>query len=241
MSKVTKTEQSQVVDSQVKVNLPPQKAVVIERRISPEAIAKDITSRVMGKTLDGGDIFDPKSQRFLNDSELVAKGAVFVTVALASPVKNMNKTSRADSSPNPYLEAGLVKKSTFQLLINIDWKSYINRRNGDNTFIPEKKASNNIKNFFDCRGVGEHDNGNFFVKGIVLRSIKKAEFVLPNGDVVAKETLADYLPKKNRKNEAAKHGIAVEFDPQFRSAGIGNCEYIRAFGFEYRPTENPNN
>ena len=47
--------------------------------------------------------------------------------------------------------------------------------------------------------------------------------------------------KESKEKQADKHGIELQFDPQYRTTRIDNCDFIRAFGFEYKPIDNPQN
>ena len=72
-----------VTDSNVKVSLPVEtkKPVFVERRLPCQTIAAELASRITGKMIGFDDLFDPKTNTFLTETELVAKGAVFVTVS----------------------------------------------------------------------------------------------------------------------------------------------------------------
>ena len=73
----------QAVESGVKVAgivAPPKiEAEPIIRKITSDTIGKEIASRISAKLLGFDDLFDPKTNRFLTEDELKAKGAVFVT------------------------------------------------------------------------------------------------------------------------------------------------------------------
>ena len=156
-----------VVDSGVVVNLPTkaEKTVYIERNISCQTIADEIASRITGKLLGFDDLYDPKTRRFLTESELKAKGAVFITVSYNKEMiigKDAVKKSRLTKEPTPFIRSKLEKE-----------------------FLKTQSA-------------------------------------------------------ESKQKEADKHGIELKFDPAYRTTRIDSCDSVRAFGFDYKPTENTN-
>jgi hypothetical protein len=234
MEKTAVQSQSQVVDSGIVVG---GIQAAKPRRMSMQAIADDIATRITGVTLEGEDVYDPKTGKFFPESELKAKGAVFVTIAYRSGAR-MNKTSRIDKNPNPFL--GAVKTSKYQVLANVKWQDYVNRRSNHGKFEANEKPSNGVENYRGCLGVGKHSNGSFQVKGVPFRVVEDAKYWDTNGNEIDSDIIDPYLKKQSKaskEKEAAKHGISVKNDPIYRGTRIDSCEYIRVFGFEYIPTE----
>lgn len=227
----TKTK---VVDSGLKVSLP-TKEVVIERKMTADSIADDMVSRITAKLVGFGDLYDPKTQQFLSESELKAKGAVFVTIAYKTKAK-LNKKDRITKEPCPY--DNVVKTSKYQVIANVNWASYVNKR-GHGSFIPAEARANGVENYCDCKGIGKTKAGNSTINGVAFRVIEKAKYY-NNGVEIDSKCLVNYLPDdtKSKQREADKHGIELRFDPQYRTTRIDSCEYVRAFGFRYIPIEN---
>jgi len=249
MTEQTKT--STVVDSGVKTSLAvttqkPIKSVFIERRISADTIGKEMASRIMGKILlDVDDLYDPKTQQFLSEDELKAKGAIFITIDYNKVLvcgKELVKKSRITKEPSPYIR----KKYTMQMLLNIDWSNYVNRRNDENyEFIPSEKRKNGVVNFENCRGIGQTTAKNFTLNGIAFKVLTDVKYYDENGneytdiDSLKNEyfTKTVKAEQKSKQREADKHQIDVKFDPKYRTVRIDNCRAVRCFGFEYKPTE----
>lgn len=248
MSK-TKTAET-AIDTKVKVNLPgkTEQKVFIERNLSSKGVADDMTSRITAKLIGFDDIFDPKTQQFLTEKELKAKGAVFITVSLNKVMvfgKDTVKKSRITGEVTPFIR----KTSKYQVIANINWESYVNKR-GHGSFIPAEKSANGVENYCECKGIGtlESKDGNtyYYVKGVAFRVLEATKYFDSNGvEYADKDGLeAEYLKKASKaskQREADKHGIELKFDPQFRSTRIDNCDMLRCFGFEYKPTDNIQN
>jgi hypothetical protein len=224
-------EKINVVDSGIKVV---RETTSIPRKMTPQAIAADMYSRITGKLLGWGDLFDPKTNQFLSESDLVAKGAVFVTISYRSSVK-MNKKNRTTKEKNPF--ADIVKTSKYQVIANIDWESYINRR-GHGDFKAQETRANGIENYENCRAIGITKQGNHTINGVAFRVLEETKYWDTNGNEIEHYIMVDYLPPKNKesaKKEAEKHGIDVKFDPKYRTTRIDSCASVRGFGFEYIP------
>lgn len=219
------------------------KPVAIPRRMVCEAIANDMKSRIMGKLLGFADLFDPKTKTFLTEDELKAKGAVFIAVdydkVLQFPGDGVKK-SRETGEPTPFI------RSTKKVLIlaNIYWESFINKR-GHGKFIAAENRANGIKNSDDCRAIGEKvvkGFKRFYVCGVAFRVIEKTKYFDADGNQYPdnKALEAEYLNKPSQKSKqkvADNHGIELKFDPQYRTFRIDNCSAVKAFGFEYMPTD----
>jgi len=225
------------IDSQVKVGLPVKtdKPVIIRRELKPDYIADDMVSRITAKLIGWGDLFDPKTQQFLTEAELKAKGAVFITIAYRTAAKLLKK-DRITKESCPF--DSVVKTSKYQVIANIDWQSYINRRSEHGNFVVQEKRSNGVENYAECKAIGVTRAGNYTINGVAFRVLETTKYFDSNGKEIDKKALVSFLPDKtkSKQKQADKHGIAVEFDPQYRTTRIDSCEYIRAFGFEYIPT-----
>nr|MCK4930491.1 hypothetical protein [Nanoarchaeota archaeon] len=242
--KTDETSQIQVVDSGVKVSLPViSKPVIIERRVSCETIGKDMTSRITGKLIGFDDLYDPKTKTFKTEDELKAQGAVFITVNLDKVLgdSDVNKKSRITKNPTPFIR----KTSSYQVIGNVNWTSYVNKR-GHGDFVSAEQRSNGVENFENCKAIGKTRADNFTINGVAFRVIEKTKYYDENGreytDIIGlkneyfKKTYA--AEQKAKQREADKHGIDVRFDPKYRTTRIDSCKSIRCFGFEYKPTEN---
>ena len=238
------TKKTNVVDSGVKVSLPVvSNPVVIERRVSCQTIADDMTSRIKGKLIGFDDLFDPKTKTFKTEDELKAKGAVFVTVSLDKVLGKSDTTvkSRKTGEQTPFIR----KTSKYQVIGNVNWTSYINKR-GSGDFVSAEQRSNGVENFENCKAIGKTSKGNFTINGVAFRVLEKAKYYDENGkEYTDKISLQnEYFKKtveqekKAMQKEADKHGIDVRFDPKYRTTRIDSCKSVRCFGFEYKPTEN---
>jgi len=236
----TNETKTAVRDSQVKVDLP----VSVERNISCQTIADDMASRISGNLVGFDDLYDPKTGRFLTESELKAKGAVFITISYNKVMvlgKDCVKKSRITKEPTPYIRA--TKK--YQVIANINWASYINKR-GNGDFIPAENRANGVENYAECKAIGITRAEKHTINGVAFRMLESTKYFDESGNEYAdsKALEAEYLNKQSKESkqkEADKHGIKVEFDPQYRTTRMDSCDYIRAFGFTYKPTENHNN
>ncbi len=242
MENKTKTA---VKDSGLKVSLPvkTEKAVFIERRVSSKTIADEIASRITGKLLGFDDIFDPKTQQFLTESELTAKGAVFITISMNKTLGKSDLTvkSRKTGNPTPYIR----KTTKYQVIGNINWTSYINKR-GSGAFVSDEQRANGVENYENCKAIGITRAENYTINGVAFRPLEKTKYYDESGvEYPDTETLEyEYLKKAtkaSKQKEADKHGIDIRFDPKYRTTRIDSCGSVRAFGFEYKPTDNSNN
>jgi hypothetical protein len=217
-----------------------EKTAVVVRRVSSKTVADDMTSRIMGKLIGFDDIYDPTTQTFLTEAELRAKGAIFVTVTMnqvMTPGKNgVTKKSRTTKIPTPFIR----KTNRVQYIANVNWGSFINRR-GHGDFVPDEERANGTENYNGCKAISVKGE-NYYIAGVAFRTIESTKYVDRHGVELDKATIeAEYMPKRSqasKEREAQKHGIAVEFDPQFRTTRIDNCSSVRAFGFDYQPTDN---
>ena len=241
----TKTKNQEVIDSGVRVR--PETTVVkievLHRRVTSETIAKDITSRVSGKLVGFDDLFDPKTKTFLTEKELKAKGAVFVTVSLNKVLGKNDTTVKGRTTKNP---TPFIRKTTkYQVIANVNWTSFINKR-GHGNFVSSEQRSNGVENYENCKAVGVTRAENYTINGVAFRSLEKTKYFDENNMEYADVEFltSEYLKKQSKaskQKEADKHGIDVRFDPKYRTTRIDSCDYIRAFGFEYNPTENHSN
>jgi len=216
---------------------------VIERKISVDTIGREITSRITGKLIGFDDLFDAKTKTFKTEDELKKLGAVFITVDLDKVITDTDcvKKSRLTKEPTPFIR----KKTKYQVIGNVNWTSYINKR-GSGDFVSAEQKSNGVENFENCKAIGKTTKGNFTINGVAFRVLESAKYFDENGkeylDKIAlqneyfKKTVE--AEKKANQREADKHGIDVRFDPKYRTTRIDSCKSIRCFGFDYKPTEN---
>lgn len=228
----------------------PVKSALVVRKIKAETIGGEMASRIMGTILlDVDDLYCPKTQQFLTEEDLRAKGAVITTVKynkiLCFATKDTVKKGRTTGNEVPFIR----KEYSMQMLLNVNWGSYINRRNdGDTTFVPSDKRSNGVTNFENCKAVGKTKAENFTLNGVCFKVLTDVCYYDENGNKYSDEKMAfltsEYLKvqsKASKQKEADKHGIDVKFDPKYRTVRIDNCETVRCFGFEFRATEHINN
>ena len=244
--KMVETTKTTVKTSDVNVVLPTKtvdKPVVMVRNIGCETIGKEIVSRITGKLLGFDDLYDPITKQFLTEKELKAKGAVFITVSLNKVLggSDTTKKSRSTKEPTPYIR----KTSKYQVIANINWQSYINKR-GSGDFIPAEHRANGVENVDGCKAIGITRAGNQTINGVAFRVLESTKYFDGNGIEYSdiEQLKADYLKlpsKASKQKQADKHGIDVRFDPQYRTTRIDNCDSVRCFGFNYRPTENHSN
>ena len=238
---------TRVIDSGIKVSLPVvAKSVVVERRISSANIANDITSRIMGKLVGYDDLYDPKTMTFKTENELKAVGAIFMTISLNKVLGKSDTTvkGRTTKNPTPFIR----KTSKYQVIGNVNWTSFINKR-GNGTFVSAEQRSNGIVNYENCKAIGKTTKGDFTINGVAFRVLEKTKYYDEEGreysDIIGLKN--EYFKKthaaeqKAKQKEADKHGIDVRFDPKYRTTRIDNCDSIRAFGFDYKPTDNHHN
>jgi len=217
--------------------------VFIERKIPSRTIADDMVSRIGGKLVGFDDLYDPKTQQFLTEDELIKKGAIFVTIAYKKTLvigKDILVKSR--STKEPIVDGLYIKTSKYQVIANINWESYVNKR-GDGNFVSAEARVNGVKNYEACRAIGI--KGDFrYINGVAFRSLKSAKYFKDDVEL-DKETFERNFCKKASKaslqKQADKHGIDIKFDPKYRTTRIDSCKYIKIFGFEYKPTDNPSN
>jgi len=247
--KMTDTKNTKIVSSDVKigkiVTLPTKSVkpipVIIRRLISENSIADEIRSRITGKLVNFPDLFDPKTGQFLTESELKAKGAVYITVyykCLQDKTKMVVK-NRETKELNPWL-GSVYRKQSYQMIVNIDWESYVNRRGTDTHFKANKERSNGVKNYGDCRAVGETTKGRKTLNGVIFRIIERAYYENLSGEKLNFNGCEIYRKKpslESKEIEAEKHGLTVKTDVHYSTTRISNCESVRAFGFEYIPTD----
>jgi len=228
----------------------PKKTVFIERHISSDIIGKEMASRIQGTILlDIDDLYDPQTQQFLTEKELKAKGAIFLTVdfhkILTFETNDTVKKGRTTKNPIPFI----LKTFKTQIIANIDWGKYINRRNGEVEFVAKKDRQNGVCNFENCKAIGQTKKGFFTINGVLFKSIETVKFVDENGKEYddIKSLKNEYFKKtydaeqKGKQTEADKHGIELKIDPQYRTVRIDNCCLVRCFGFDFKPIENIKN
>ena len=213
--------------------------VFVQRRVSCQTIADDMTSRIKGKLIGFDDLYDPKTKTFKTEDELKAKGAVFITVSLNKVLGKSDTTvkSRKTGEPTPFIR----KTSKYQVIGNVNWTSYINKR-GSGDFVSAEQRSNGVENYENCKAIGKTRADNFTINGVAFRVLDSTKYFDANDNEYADKAglEAEYLKKASKaslQKEADKHGIDVRFDPKYRTTRIDSCGYIRAFGFEYVPTK----
>ena len=219
-----------------------KKVVRIRRNVSVDTIGREITSRITGKLIGFDDLFDAKSMTFKTEDELKALGAVFITVSLNKVITDTDcvKKSRLTKEPTPFIR----KTSKYQIIGNVNWTSYINKR-GHGDFESAEQRANKVENFENCKAVGKTTKGNFTLNGVAFRVLESVKYYDEQGKEYADKIALqnEYFKKtveaeqKTKQKEADKHGIDVRFDPKYRTTRIDSCDSIRVFGFDYIPTE----
>jgi len=209
------------------------------RRVSCETIANELTSRITGKLIGFDDLFDPATKTFKTEDELKAVGATFITVSLNKVLGDSDcvKKSRSSGEPTPYIR----KTSKYQVIGNVNWTSFINKR-GHGNFVSAEQRSNGVENYENCKAIGVTRANNFTINGVAFRVLESTKYFKADNTEYSdtKALEADYLKKQSKaskQKEADKHGIEVQFDPKYRTTRIDSCDSIRAFGFDYIPTE----
>ncbi len=242
---MTEQTETKIVDSGVKVGavVPvPTKTtekVWIRRRVSCETIANELTSRISGKLIGFDDLYDPATKTFKTEDELKAVGAVFMTISLNKVLGKSDTTvkGRTEKNPTPYIR----KTSKYQVIANVNWTSFINKR-GHGNFVSAEQRANGVENYENCKAIGITRAENFTINGVAFRVLEQTKYYDESGrEYTDVEFLtSEYLKKASKASkqaEADKHGIDVRFDPQYRTTRIDSCSLIRAFGFEFIPTE----
>ena len=242
---MTEQTETKIVDSGVKVGavVPvPTKTtekVWIRRRVSCETIANELTSRISGKLIGFDDLYDPATKTFKTEDELKAVGAVFMTISLNKVLGKSDTTvkGRTMKNPTPYIR----KTSKYQVIGNVNWTSFINKR-GHGNFVSAEQRSNGVENYENCKAVGKTRAENFTINGVAFRVLESTKYYDESGREYADVEFltSEYLKKASKASkqaEADKHGIDVRFDPQYRTTRIDSCDSIRAFGFEFIPTK----
>ena len=212
---------------------------IIQRKITNKSIANEITSRITAKLIGFDDLFDPKTNSFLTESELVKKGAVIMTISMNKVCGDSDcvKKSRLTKEPTPFIR----KTVKYQIIGNINWQSYINKR-GTGDFIPADNRANGVENYAECKAVGITSAKNYTLNGVAFRVLEETQYFDVDGNVYpdTKALEKEYFKKQSsdsKQKEADKHGIAVEFDPKYRTTRIDSCDSIRVFSFNFIPTD----
>jgi hypothetical protein len=214
----------------------------IQRKVSCDTIGREIASRITGKLIGFDDLFDPKTNTFKTEEELKACGATFVSVSLNKVLGDTElvKKSRFTKNPTPFIR----KDNVVEYIANINWASFVNKR-GHGDFIPAEAMTNGVEYFCECKAIGKTRAGNLTINGVAHKIVKATKYYDENGVEYSdiKSLKNEFFKKtwdaeqKSRQKEADKHGIDVRFDPQFRTTRIDSCDSIRAFKFDYIPTE----
>lgn len=208
----------------------------IIRRISPDAIADDLASRISGTLIDVADIFDVKTGQFVTEDELRASGCTFTSVSYRKDIiPDMTKKDRVTKELPVWSQ--VFKTWTIVFLIQIDWKKFILKRSNLSDVQIAEQRSNGVENYH-CQGIGKTRAGFSTINGVVFKTVKKSEYRDENGDTIAPELLVNFLPKKaDPAKQEKKYGISADKMPLYRTVRIDNCEVVKAFGLEYIPTE----
>jgi len=204
-------------------------------------IANEITSQMTGKMINLESLYNPKTGKWISEDELIAKGAVFCTVKYNKVLTiggDLVVKSRITGNPTPFIR----KEWIYQMILNIDWQSYINRRSSHKNFQASKKRVNGVENYEGCRAIGITRQGKPTICGVIFRKLQRTKYFDEEGQEYTDiESLkAEYIKvpsKKSKKKEAEKHGIEVSKDPQYRTPRIDSCGFIRCFGYEYTPIQ----
>jgi hypothetical protein len=240
--KMDTKQDTTVRDSGIKVGavvpVPAVKEVIFERKISPKAIADDLTSRITGTLVNYPDLFDPATGQFKTEDQLKAVGACFITVSYNKVLGGSDtvKKGRTTKNPTPFIR----KTSRFQVIANINWQSYINRRSEHGRFIASPERANGVANYEDCKAIGAKGD-NYYICGVAFRVLEATRYFdiqgqeYPDAAFIKSEYLTG-ASTESKQREADKHGIELPFDPQYRTTRIDSCDSIRAFGFDFIPT-----
>lgn len=217
---------------------------ITKKTTTTKEIANELTTRIVGKLIGFEDLYDHNTQQFLSEPELKAKGAIFVTVKMDKVLGDSDtvKKGRTTKNPTPFIR----KVGAYQVIANIDWQSYVNRRSSHGQFEQATNRANGVENYAECRAIGVTRAGNFTINGVAFKTIEKVQYLDENGQEYSDVEFlkSEYLKtpsKASLQKEADKHGIEVKFDPKYRTTRIDSCEYIRGFGYEYHPIENHQN
>ena len=210
--------------------------VIYRREMSPQDVVNDIASRINGKLVGFDELYDPKTGRFLSETELSSDkiGATFISLDYEAVITDDKAKSRITKQPNPY-RGRIVKKSRYQIIANIDWQTFVNRR-GNGQYIAKKYFQNGTLLIENCKAVGITTQDNHTVNGVIFQSLEPTKYFV-DGKEIAKSVLAEFLTDttKSDKTQADKMGIDVRFMPHFRTTAVENCNWVRGLGFEYVP------
>jgi len=233
------------------IQQPEPVTIVVPRHVSSEIVGKELASWTTGKILlEVEDLYDPKTGRFLTESELRARGAFFLTTDYHKVLTFENgetvQKGRKTKNPIPYI----LKTYKSQMLVNINWGGYVNRRNEPGfVFKPKKDRQNGVCNVNNCKAIGQTKDGFFTINGVLFKSLESVKYTDENGqeypDPIGlqneffKKTVK--AVKNGKQREADKHGIELKFDPQYRTVRIDSCCSVKAYFYDYKPTDNIKN
>jgi hypothetical protein len=230
----------------------------IRKTVSPKIMADDFVSRFGGiSPINITELIDENGKIVASDEQLKAIGCTFATIHVERDgVDFMCKKHRETKENNPYIDTAKGKATkkateryTIQVLLNCIWQNVIDNRrekhDGTDTGhkVQEHKV-NGIIPYKDSRVVHTNtDNSKFYINYIQHRFLTDRVVTDESGAVIPTEILEAYAKQTkeqkqaNREREAVKHGITIEFDPQYRTIKVLNIEIIKVLNMVYKPTE----
>lgn len=210
----------------------------IPMRVSPDAIADEIASRVSGELVNLDKIYDVKTGTFKNEDEIRASGCTFSSLTYRKNIllKDMTKKDRVTKEKPVW---GAVWKTwTMLFILEVNWRKFIEKRSEkkpEDIKIDEKR-SNGVENYH-CQAVGKTRAGASTINGVVFQTVQSTEYTDENGDRIDPELLVNFLPKKQTNEYTTKkYGITADKMPAYRTPRIDNLSEIKAFGITFIPT-----
>lgn len=202
--------------------------------------------------------------RVLSETELKKKGCVFATIHVSRNMgkSKMKATHRITGEVNPFVTTGRGKNKkqptmmaieTYKVsvLLNTIWQNVVDNKvektEGIKTgWVANKKKSNGIKQYRDCRVIGnlvKDEDETFYTNYIIFKYLSKRVITDEHGRELDAEWMDGFATKskdqkvESEKREALKHGLSVKDDPKYRNMKFENIRFISMFGTDYVPFE----
>ena len=218
-----------------------QNAYVVERRIDSEAIGNEIASRVAGKLIDISDVYNPKTGVFMTEDELKKKGVNFVSISYKKDItQELLKKNRITKEPTTFEK--VIKTFKMMILCEAKWANFLAKYSTlsleEIKDIVNPKRSNGVVNYH-CSTIGKTGQENTTINGIIFKTIEKTKYFDADGREFDSGVMADYLPKKSYTSMHKKYSIPEwVILPMYRTIRVDSCEWVKSFGFIFKPTDN---
>jgi hypothetical protein len=215
--------------------------VVIERKIDSVAIGNEIASRVAGKPIDIPDVYCTKTGKFLTEDEMKKKGVNFVSISYKKDItKDLLKKNRQTKEKTTWEK--VIKTMKIVILCEVKWAKFIAKLSTlsleeiENIVKPFR--SNGVVNYH-CRTIGKTFRGATTINGIVFKTVEKTQYFDKDGLEIDRDVMVDYLPIKSYTSMHKKYAIPEDVKlPMYRTVRVDSCEWVKSFGFIFKPTDN---